>query len=348
MKANPRDVTGHLKNLDPKFRAVLIFGKDSGLVRENRNRLSKQIVPDDGDPFCMATLNPLQIKEDRAIIADEMGAVSMMGGRRLVRLDEATDKELEAVKNGLAMETGDTLLLITSGDLSPKSKLRTFFEKDPQVLAIACYADSAQDVGALIFETFRSHNIQAAPDVIAYLKDHLGGDRIVTRSELEKIVFYLGALKGDLGPLKILSFEDAKTLTSDSAEMTLSDIVNQALGGNSKKLAMLLDKAQIEGTGAIEILRVLQSQLQRLGLVRGLVDEGTAINEALKSLRPPVFFKERDAFVAQVRGWQTGRVMAALNYTIEAEASCKKTGAPDFSIAAKACLDICQQARKTI
>lgn len=346
MKANPRDFANHLKNLDPKIRAVLIFGKDSGLIRENRNLISKQIVPEDGDPFCMATLTPLQIKEDQAIVADEMGAVSMMGGRRLVRLDEATDKELEAINNGLGMETGDTLLLITSGDLSPRSKLRAFFEKEPGVLAMACYADSAQDLGALIGEMFRSHNIETEPEVIAYLKDHLGRDRIVTRSELEKIIFYLGAIKGDIGPAKTLTFEDAKTLTSDSAEMTLSDIANQALGGNAKRLVMLLDKAQVEGTGAIEILRVLQSQLQRLGLVCGMVDEGTAINDALRQLRPPVFFKERDAFVSQVRGWRSARLSAALDYSVRAEADCKKTGAPDFSIAAKACLDICRQAQK--
>lgn len=348
MKANPRDQASHLKNLDPKIRAVLIFGKDSGLIRENRNRISKQIVQGDGDPFCMATLSPLQIKEDQAIVADEMGAVSMMGGRRLVRLDDATDKELEAIRNGLGMETGDTLLLVTSGDLSPRSKLRAFFENEPMVLAMACYADSAQDLGALISETFRSHNIETEREVIAYLKDHLGRDRIVTRSELEKIIFYLGATKGDIGPAKILSFEDAKTLTSDSAEVTLSDIANQALGGNAKRLAMLLDKAQVEGTGAIEILRVLQSQLQRLGLVRGMVDEGTPISDALRQLRPPVFFKERDAFTSQVRGWQSGRLIAALNYSVRAEAACKKTGSPDFSIAAKACLDICRQARKTL
>lgn len=348
MKANPRDLRSHLKNLEPKIRAVLIFGKDSGLIRENRNLISRQIVPEDGDPFCMVSLTPVQIKEDQAIVADEMAAVSMMGGRRLVRLDEATDKELDAIKNGLGMETGDTLLLITSGDLSPRSKLRGFFEKEPEVLAMACYADSAQDLSALIGEVFRSHNIEASPEVIAFLKDHLGRDRIVTRSELEKIIFYLGAKKGDIGPAKHLTFDDAKTLTSDSAEMTLSDIANQALGGNAKRLAMLLDKARVEGTGAIEILRVLQSQLQRLGLVRGMVDEGTGINDALKQLRPPVFFKERDAFVSQVRGWQSGRLMAALNYSVRAEAACKKTGSPDFSIAAKACLDICRQAQKSL
>jgi DNA polymerase-3 subunit delta len=346
MKASPRDISGHLKTLDPKFRAVLIFGKDSGRIRESRNQITKQIIPEDGDPFCLATITPEQVKEDPAIIADEMGAVSMMGGRRLVRLDEATDKDLEAIQNGLSMETGDTLLLVTSGDLAPRSKLRSYFEKENGVLAIACYADDARDLAALIAEEFRSHNIQAAPDVIGYLKNHLGRDRIVTRSELEKIIFFLGAQKGDIGPEKILTFDDAKSLTSDSADMAVADIAAEALRGNSKRLVGLLDKARVEGAGAIEILRILQFQLHRLGLVRGMMDEGRSMDDALKSLRPPVFFKDRDAFVGQVRSWPKPRLTAALDYVVRAEAACKKTGAPDFSIAAKTCMDICQQAKR--
>jgi len=74
--------------------------------------------------------------------------------------------------------------------------------------------------------------------------------------------------------------------------------------------------------------------------VRGLVDEGVPLNDALKQLRPPIFFKERDGFVAQVRAWPGKRLNSALDYVIRAEAACKKTGSPDFTIASKACMDL--------
>ncbi len=343
MKANPRDIPAHLKTLDPKFRAVLIFGKDSGLIRETRDTLSKQILGQDPDPFRLASLSRDQIRDDKAIIGDEMAAVSMMGGRRLVRLDDAADSDLGAVTNALEMATGDSLLLLSAGDLGPRSKLRAYFEKETGVLAIACYTDSGENLASLIGETFRRHNIEAAPEVLAFLGDHLGSDRIVTRSELEKIVFYLGAKEGDIGPAKHLSLEDAKTLTSDSAEMTLNDIAREALSGNVVRLTALLDKAEIEGTGAIEILRTVQAQLVKLNLVRGLVDEGVPINDAIRQLRPPIFYKERDAFVSQVRNWPGNKLLSGLDYVIRAEAACKITGAPDFTIAAKTCLDLCRK-----
>jgi len=347
LKAAPRDINGHLEKLDPGFRAVLIFGKDDGLIRERRDLIARQIVPDASDPFSICLLSSDQVREDPARIADELGAVSMTGGRRLVRLDNAGDKETEAVKNSLNMNTGDSLLLVTAGDLAPRSTLRSLFEKEKGILAIACYSDSSENLASMITGYFRRHNIEAGREVIAFLSQSLGNDRLVTRAELEKISFYLGAVEGDESPAKTLTLEDARALTSDASTMTLGDIASAATGSNQARLAGLLDKAAVEGVSAVQILMAVQSRLQNLHLVRGLMDEGTPLDEALKHLRPPLFFKERDAFVAQLKNWPEKRLMSALDYAVRAEVACKKTGSPDFTIASKACLDISRAAGKT-
>jgi len=175
---------------------------------------------------------------------------------------------------------------------------------------------------------------------VAYLIQNLGSDRLVTRGELEKIEFFLGATKG--GERKTLNLADAKELTSDASALTLGDIAAAATGANQKHLARLLDKAEIEGIGSIEILRTLQARLQQLDLVRGLVDEGTPLSEAVKVLRPPLFYKDRDVFVGQVRKWPKKRLISALEYSVRAEVACKTTGSPGFTIASKTCLDICR------
>lgn len=340
MKAAPRDINSHLSALDAKFKAVLVFGKDSGLIRERRDIFARQIVPDASDPFAIRVLTPAEIKEDVALIADEMGAVSMTGGRRLVCLDGAGDKETNAIKNALAAETGDALLLVSAGDLGPRSSLRQLFEKEAGVLALACYPDTQESLASMISSHFRANNIAAGREVVAFLMQNLGGDRLVTRTELEKITLFLGASKD--GSAKTLTLEDAKNLTSDASALTLGDIASAATGANPKRLAGLLDKAEIEGINSIEILRTLQARLQQLDLVRGLVDEGTPVNEAVKALRPPLFFKDRDIFIAQIRKWPKKQLISALDYSVRAEVACKTTGSPDFTIASKTCLDICR------
>ncbi|MCH8347311.1 MAG: DNA polymerase III subunit delta [Proteobacteria bacterium] len=346
MKASPRDINSYLEKLDPSLRAVLIFGKDDGLIRERRDIIARQILPEPADPFCLCLLSPEQTREDPARIADEMGALSMTGGRRLVRLDNAGDNETEAIINALTMKTGNSLLLVTAGDLSPRSTLRILFEKETGILSIACYSDSAENLSSMITSYFRRYNIEAGREVVAYLTQQLGNDRLVTRAELEKISFYLNAREGDKGPPKTLTLEETQALTSDASTLTLGDIASATTGHNQTRLAGLLDKAAVEGINAVAILMAVQSRLLNLHLVRGLMDEGTPLSDAMKQVRPPIFFMEKDAFVSQVRSWPEKRLLSALDYAVRAEAACKKTGSPDFTIASKTCLDISRASGK--
>jgi len=342
-KAAPRDIPSLLKRLPESVRAVLVFGKDEGLIRERRDALASQIVKDPADPFATSRLEPEAVAVDSAKLADEMGAVSMLGGRRLVRLEGAADRVTEAVENALAQRTGDTLLLVTAGDLSPRSTLRAFFEGGDGVLSIACYPDSEQGLNFLIERTLRENRIRAEAGVIDYLAAHLGGDRAVTRSELDKIALYLGASPS--APETTLTLEAVQALTGDSAELTLWSLAAAATGTDAKRLASLLDRAREEGIGAIEILRTLESRLQQMHLVQGLIEDGTPLSEALKALRPPLFFKDRDIFLAQIRNWPRRRLTAALSLAVKTEVACKATDAPDFALAAKACFDLCAAAQ---
>ena len=142
--------------------------------------------------------------------------------------------------------------------------------------------------------------------------------------------------------------KDAKLVTADASALTLGNISAAATGGDAAKLAELLDRATGEGIGAIEILRTLQYRLQQLHLVRGLMDEGVSLQDALAKLRPPLFFRDKDIFVSQVRQWPANRLSAALKLAVRAEAACKRTGAPDFTIASKACAAVSQMKGKPL
>lgn len=342
VKVRAAEVARIAGKLPEGVRAVLVFGKDEGLIRERRDQIARQIADDPSDPFSVSAPEVERIAEDPALLADEMGAVSMAGGRRLVRIDSATDKLARAVENALSQKTGDALLLLTGGDLSPRSALRKLFEQGKDILALPCYADSERDVAALIRETFRENRIEPAPGVADYLATRLGSDRLVTRAELEKLVLFAGA--GGNG-VKSLSLEEVKLLTGDASELTLGRVAAAATGGDPARLVRLLDRAREQGIGPIEILRTLQFRLQQMHLVRGLMDEGTPLGEAFLRLRPPLFFKDRDLFAEQIKRWRGPQLKAALDYTLKVEAACKATGTPDFSLAAKACLDLSQRAR---
>ncbi|WP_262693408.1 DNA polymerase III subunit delta [Kordiimonas aquimaris] len=339
MKAKPRDIPALLKAVPAGTRAVLVFGRDEGLVRERAEIIGKQIAPDLNDPFQVVRLGPEAVKASPSILLDEVAAISMMGGRRLVRLEGAGNESTEAVKLVLASDQGDGLLVITGGDLKPTSSLRKAVEAAKNAQAIVCYEDSAQDLFGLVQSTLSSAGLTATQDAVAYLVDNLGGDRMVSRGELEKLVLYKGA------DHKQVTLNDAKACVGDTAALGLNQIAEAVTAGNLKDLEKFLERAWSSSESAIAILRTLQGRLMRLHTARAHVDKGMSPTEACGKLRPPVFYAEKDKFAREVSAWSSKKLEQALDILIGAELDCKTTGNPVDVICARALLRLAKAAR---
>ena len=74
-----------------KLTAALVFGPDQGLVRERADALAKTVVPDLNDPFRVAEIEKRRAGTDPARLFDEAAAISMIGGRRVVRVRGASN-----------------------------------------------------------------------------------------------------------------------------------------------------------------------------------------------------------------------------------------------------------------
>ena len=339
MKVKPRDIAAKVKSVGTGVRAVLVFGRDEGLARERADMISKQIAPDLTDPFQVARPTVADIKEHPSLILDELSAISMMGGRRLVRIDGAGAESTDAVKLALEGAQGDGLLVITAGDLKPTSSLRKTMEAGKNTLAIACYEDNSRDLMGLVQSVLADAGLTATQDAVAYLVDNLGGDRMVSRGELDKLVLYKGK---EGGPVTIA---DAEACVGDTAALGLNQIAEAVTAGDLKRLEKLLERASTAGENPVAILRTIQNRMMRIHLARGYMEQGMSAGEAIGKLRPPVFFGERDRFTAEVNRWRTRRVEQALEILLEAELDCKTTGNPADVICARALLRLTKAAR---
>lgn len=340
MKVKPRDIQATLKSIDPSVRAVLVFGRDEGLVRERADLISKLVAPDLSDPFQVAKPSGEDIKNAPSILLDEIAALSMMGGRRLVRVDGAGNEVTESAKLAIESNQGDGLLVITGGDLKPTSSLRKLMEGAKNTLAIACYEDNARDLMGLVQSVLADAGLSATRDATMYLVDNLGGDRMVSRSELDKLVLYKGPNSGQV------TLEDAKACVGDTAALGLNQIAECVTAGDAVRLETLLERARISGESAIAILRTLQNRLVRMHLARGFMDMGANAAEAIGKLRPPVFFAEKDKFQREVMRWSTSDLERATTIITEAELDCKTTGNPTDVICARALLRLTKAARQ--
>jgi DNA polymerase-3 subunit delta len=332
MKLPPARIAAFLRTPDPAVRAALVYGPDNGLVRERADLLARAVAQDPADPFRVADLAAAAVASDPARLNDEAAAQSLTGGRRLIRIRDAGDAIGKLLSSFLAAPPpGDSLVLVEGGDLGPRSSLRTAFERAAAGVTIACYADGPREIEELVRSALAQHRITASPDAAAHLVAHLGNDRLVSRQELEKLALYIG----DGGKVEIA---DAMLCVGDSTELTLEDVVYAAADGDAASLERALTRAFQEGEAPVTILRATTRHFQRLHLAGCHFAESRSMEDALRSLRPPLHFKLRDRFQRQLRVWTPGRAETQLVALTEAERNAKRTGLPAEVICSDALL----------
>jgi DNA polymerase-3 subunit delta len=319
MKLAAARVAAFLRRPDPGIRAVLFYGPDAGLVRERADAVARTVCPDLRDPFRVAELTAAALAADPARLADEAAQISMMGGRRVIRVREAGDSLAQLCGRFLENSAGDSLVVIEAGDLPGRSALRRVFDEAPAASAIGCYPDSARDLAAVIRECCAAHRVAISRDAVDFLVDHLGGDRLLTRAELEKLTLYAG----DGGRVEL---DDARAVIADSAALSLDDALRAAAEGDPAALDRSLARVFQEGESPVAVIRALLRHLQRLHLLASRVAAGISVEEAIRAARPPVFFKEQDSYRRQLRRWSETRLRAALDLVAEAEFRMKQTG----------------------
>jgi DNA polymerase III subunit delta len=335
-----------LRDPDPAIGFALIHGPDRGLVRERVEALTRSVAGDLDDPFRVVRSTAAAVKADPAKLADEMAALSFSGGRRVVRIDDATDG-LTAVLKEILNSAGargnhreDAFVVVEGGELGPRSSLRRLFEGSDAMASLACYGDEGKGLESVISGTLGELGLAVSPDALAFLSRNLGADRMVTRSELDKLALY----KGGSGTIEL---EDAQACVGDSASVTLDAIVYGAAGGDQASLERALERAFAEGIAPVAVLRTVAGHLRKLHLVAARIAKGDSPDRAMGALKPPVIYKFQGQFRAQVAAWKNDRLVQAMEILTEAEIDCKSTGIPPEPVCRRALMRIAQAAKRS-
>ena len=326
MKFTGVQLANFLKRPDAAVTVALVFGPDEGLVRERADALVKAILGDAGDdPFRLALLTADKIRQDPALLADEAAAMSLMGGRRVVRVRDAADGISASLKHVLEAGRGEALLVLEAGDLGKSSSLRKLCEAADKAAAIPCYADGPREIASLIRDTLQAQRIAIGDDTVEYLVGNLGSDRAVSRQEIEKLVLYAGAG----GRIELA---DAVASVGDSSALELEDVIYDALDGRTATIDGALTRLFLEGQAPVSIVRAVMRHAQRLHFCAAQVAGGQPLDLAVRALRPPIFFKYTDRFRRQAEQWPQDRCERLLKRLTQAELDLKRTGYPDETL----------------
>ncbi len=290
-------VASYVARPDPKSQAFLLYGTDTGLIRENAAALGKRLAITIGGTPEIIRLTEDDLESDPDRLAIEVQTVSMFSPQKIIRA---------RISGRLATDLGqfdwenvpeNTWVVIEAGNLKKDTKLRRIFEKGQHLLALPCH-DSADpsSMAQLVRRELTDAGLGIDKDAESHLASLLGGDPGVAKSEISKLVTFAGGNKH-------LSIEDVEAVVGDTSRATLDAAVDAIVGRDVAAALRQLDKLQAEGIPVDVLLHSLGQHLLRLIRLRARIDAGVSADNALRSIRPPVHFRRADKMKLQIRSW---------------------------------------------
>lgn len=294
------EVDGWLARPDGAVKIVLLYGPDRGLVSERaRHFAGKTGLPLD-DPFSVVRIDAGEAEQQPGRLIDEARTVPMFSDRRLVWIRNAGAGKAfaEEMKVLAGDPPRDAVILIEAGDLKKGAALRTVVEGAFAAMALPCYADEAKGVDAVIDDELQKAGMTITLEARQALRRSLGGDRMASRGEVEKLALYAQGKDQ-------ISLEDVELAIGDVAGLSVDEVIDSVLDGRLDILETAFARLVASGNNQIyPMLAAAMRQFQALHALRGAMDsKGQSAAAAVAGARPPVFFSRRKTVEYALQRW---------------------------------------------
>jgi DNA polymerase-3 subunit delta len=334
------DIEAYLAKPGAKQMIALIYGPDSGLVRERVDALIAKAVDDPRDPFSLARLDDAALADEPQRLVEEAHTVPLFGGRRAVWVKAGSRSMAPAVDMLIASPPAkDCLVVIEAGDLARTAPLRAMCEKAKEVAAIPCYADEARDLGRVIDSELQQSGLSITPDGRALLASLIGGDRLASRNEIRKLALYAHGQER-------IDVDDVIAVVADASALALDAIVDSAFAGKASDVETHYVKARSAGSRPDVIALSALRQASQLHRAKAEMEQGESLDAALGSFRPPVHFRRKPLVEAALRTWSAARLERSMVQFAEVVLDARRRAALADAIVERALLATAQSARR--
>ncbi len=293
----------------------LIYGPDRGLVSERAGQLARLTGVALDDVFATLRLTASDLVGNPGRLLDEMNAIGLFGGDRLVWVKEAgNDKPLiEAIDILDKQPPQGCSLIIEAGDLKKGTGLRKAVEGSRSAIAIPCYPDDARALSALIDKELETAGLRIAPAARQRLMELIGGDRLASRNEVRKLALYCHGRN-------VVEEEDILAAIGDASAISVDDVVDAILKGDNGAFLNAMQKVMSSKTPVFLVLQACLRQFQLLELMRAEMDEKrTNAAQVIATMGRQLHFRRKPVVEQALRKWslpairrETARLQAAI------------------------------------
>ena len=293
-----------------KINLILLYGKNEGLKKQATNiiiKSSKNILRYDEKEILSNTDNFLE----------QIFSKSLFESEKFLIIKRASDKIIDIIKEINDKKIDDVKIIVDADNLEKRSKLRSLFEKDKELVCIAFYQDTEQTLSKLAYDYLRENNISMSSENINLVINRCNGDRLILLNELNKIK-YLYINK------KNLTSEDIIKLTNLLENYSISELIDNCLIKNKKKTIKILNENNFSNEDCILIVRTFLNKLKRILILAKELEKNNNIDLTLSSAKPPIFWKDKEIIKQQIFKLKPKKIKELIYQSNEIELLIKK------------------------
>ena len=165
-----------------KINFFLLYGENEGfkneiIKREFENKFNQNILRYDEK----------EVLDNKENLSNEIFTRSFFEKEKLIIISRCTDKIHDFIEEIIDKNIIDIKIVLSSGILDKKSKLRKIFEKKPCTVCIPFYSDNFQTLSKIINSFFYKAKMQMSQENINLLINRCSGDRLNLNNDLKKI-----------------------------------------------------------------------------------------------------------------------------------------------------------------
>ena len=283
--------TFELSKITDNKKFFLLYGKNEGLKTECIDEILKK---NDGKVF---NYDEKQIRDEIENFYENVLSDSLFENSKIIIINRVSGKIVEIIQDLINRNITNTKIIINSGILEAKSKLRTLFEKNEDLICIPTYPDNNDTLSKLSAAFFRKENITISQQNINLIVERCNEDRNNLKNELNKIKNYLTNKKK-------ISSEEILKIINLSENYELSELIDNCLAKNKGKIISILNENNYSTDDCIIILRTFLSKTKRILKLAVELEQNKDINKTINSARPPIFWKDKEIVKIQLNKWR--------------------------------------------
>ena len=280
-----------------KYSFFLLYGENIGKVSDISNELVKSIRQNDNTFDTILNFDQNDLDANPNLLNENLASSDLFAKKKIIIFNLTKTSVFNKIfKYEDYREINSVKVIIKYFELEKRNALRNLFEKKKDLVTIPCYQDTLSEKNFILQTVLRKESISLTHKQKEFITHIDYKDRNIFKQDLNKIILY-HKNNNEISTISLGNILNLKT------SYDLNKFAILLLSNKSFDIDVEFENISGQGNNPITILNRVSNHVQRLLTTKYGYKKNINIKILIKKLKPPVFFKDEEEFINQVKQW---------------------------------------------